>query len=152
MSLGMQVAWLFVLGIPVACIAWTVTHEEVFREFRDYCKRQSESAPSLWRRKFFYLFTCEYCFSHYATAFFLIVTGYKLLYGDWRGYLVAFFSLPFVANLYLGIFGQVKLGVKKERAEIRTLQEDAEIKQIEKAARQSSAGDPQVPKLQRPVA
>ena len=150
MPLGMQIIWLFVLGVPIACITWTVTHEEVFREPRAYCKRQSETARSIWRRKFFYLFTCEYCFSHYVTGFFLIVTGYKLLYEDWRGYLIAFFSLPFIANIYLGIFGHLKLGVKRERAEIKTLQEETEIKQIEKASRQA-VREPEVP-LRRPAA
>ena len=150
MSLGTQIIWLFVLAIPIACVSWTVTHEEVFREPRDYCRSQSESAPSVWRRKFFYLFTCEFCFSHYVTAFFLIVTRYKLLYPDWRGYLVAFFSLPFIANVYIGIFGQVKLGVKKDRVEIATLQEEAEIKQIEKTVRQN--GGEETPKLHRPAA
>jgi len=134
-AVGTQIIWLFVLGIPIACIAWTVTHEDVFREPREYCKRQSESARSMFWRKFFYLFTCEYCFSHYVAAFFLLVTRYKLLYSDWRGYLVAFFSLPFVANIYLGILGKVKLSVMKERAKIRTLQEEAEIVQLERTAR-----------------
>ena len=63
---------LFVLAIPIACIAWTVTHEEIFREPRDYCKRQCKDAPSLLQRKFFYLFTCEFCFSHYITITVLI--------------------------------------------------------------------------------
>jgi hypothetical protein len=30
------------------------------------------------------LFTCEYCFSHYVTVFFLLITRYNLLYADWR--------------------------------------------------------------------
>src|SRR6478609_7908745 len=29
-----QVAWLLILAIPISCVAWTVTHEEVFREPR----------------------------------------------------------------------------------------------------------------------
>ena len=66
---------LLVLAIPVAAIAWTVTHEDVFREVRGYCVRQSLDAPSIVTRKFFYLFTCEYCFSHYVTAVVLMVTG-----------------------------------------------------------------------------
>jgi hypothetical protein len=135
MSLGTQIVWLFVLAVPVACVAWTVTHEEVFREPREYCKRRSESDRSVWSRKFFYLFTCEYCFSHYVTLAFLLITRYKLLYPEWRGYLIAFFSLPFVANIYIGVFGQVKLGVKRERTEIKALQEDVAIKQIEKNSR-----------------
>ncbi|MGZ4178753.1 MAG: hypothetical protein ACXVUX_21290, partial [Solirubrobacteraceae bacterium] len=113
-SLGSQVVWLFIMAIPIACVAWTVTHEEVFREPREYCETRVESARSIFARKFFYLFTCEYCFSHYVTAVFLIITRYKLLYNDWRGYLLAFFAFPFLSNLYMGIYAQTKLGVKKE--------------------------------------
>ncbi len=98
MTLSQQVVGLFLLALPIACIAWTVTHEEVFREPREYCVRRSENSPSYLCRKFYYLFTCEYCFSHYVTAFFLVVTRYKLLYDDWRGYLVSFFALVFVAT------------------------------------------------------
>ena len=79
MGLSLQFASLLVLGIPVACIAWTVTHEEVFREPRQYCQRECVRAQSLIRRKFFYLFTCEYCFSHYIAAGVLLVVHYKLL-------------------------------------------------------------------------
>jgi hypothetical protein len=122
LSLAVQTVWLLLLSVPVACVAWTVTHEEVFREPREYCKNQSESAPSLPRRKFFYLFTCEYCFSHYVAAFFLLITRFHLLYADWRGYLIAWFSLVFIANLYMGVFGKVKLEVKKERVEIQHIE------------------------------
>ncbi len=132
MPLSTQVVWLFVLALPIACIAWTVTHEEVFRELREYCERRAENAHNLAERKFFYLFTCEYCFSHYVTAFFLIVTRYKLLYEDWRGYLIAFFALPFLSNVYIGLYGKTKLVVKKERVAIKSLQEDVEIKRKEK--------------------
>ena len=31
-SIGHQVIWLFLLAIPIACVAWTVTHEEVTSE------------------------------------------------------------------------------------------------------------------------
>ena len=121
-SLGNQLFWLLLLAIPVACVAWTVTHEEVFREPRDFCKSRSENAPSVLRRKFYYLFTCEYCFSHYVAAFFLWLTRYHLLLEDWRGYLIAWFSLVFVSNLYMGAFGIVKLGVKRERVEIQHIE------------------------------
>src|SRR5437016_1872159 len=100
-SLGEQLVWLFVIAIPIACIAWTVTHEEVFREPREYFERHSRSAPSLLTRKFFFLFTCEYCFSHYVTIGFLIITGFKLLFVDWRGYLISGFSLVWIANIYM---------------------------------------------------
>ena len=119
---------LFVLAIPIACIAWTVTHEEISREFRDYCAERTQSARSVVERKFFYVFTCEYCFSHYVTILLLIITRYKLLYPDWRGYLVSFFALVFMANIYMGFFGKVKLGVTKERAEIKSIEKDVQIK------------------------
>jgi hypothetical protein len=118
MSIGTQIIWLFVLGIPVACIAWTVTHEEVFHEPRNYCARQSQHASSALRRKFFYLFTCEYCFSHYVVILFLAITRYKLLYTDWRGYLVGGFALVWVANIYMSLFGRLRLDIKREHVEI----------------------------------
>src|SRR5690348_3730216 len=101
MSITNQVAYLFLLAIPIACIAWTVTHEEIFKEPREYCVRKSKSCKTLLQRKFFYLFTCEYCFSHYVTAVFLLITNYKLLYPDWRGYLIGGFALVWVANIYM---------------------------------------------------
>jgi hypothetical protein len=117
MALSIQITWLFILSIPIACIAWTVTHEEVFREAREYCAKRSQEAKTLAVRKFFYLFTCEYCFSHYVTAIMLIITGYQLLYFDWRGYLIAGFALVFVANVYMSLFALIRIDLKKERIE-----------------------------------
>src|SRR5579864_6432241 len=109
MTLSTQITWLFILAIPIACIAWTVTHEEVFKEPREYCLRRSTQGKTTAVRKFFYLFTCEYCFSHYVTAIMLIITGYHLLYTDWRGYLVAGFALVFVANVYMSLFALIRI-------------------------------------------
>lgn len=117
MALSTQITWLFILGIPIACIAWTVTHEEVFREPREYCLRRSVEGNSVFVRKFFYLFTCEYCFSHYVTAILLIITGYQLLYEDWRGYLIAGFALVFLANVYMSLFALIRVDLKKVKME-----------------------------------
>lgn len=122
MELGTQVLWLFILSIPIGCIAWTVTHEEVFREPRDFCVRCSKASKTLVRRKFFYLFTCEYCFSHYVTLAFLFITNFHLLYEDWRGYLVAGFALVFVANAYMSLFALLRQAIKKEKTEIEVLE------------------------------
>jgi hypothetical protein len=113
-----EIAVLFILALPVASIAWTVTHEEVFREPREWCAARSKSASHLFGRKLFYLFTCEYCFSHYVSAFFLIITGYKLLFDDWRGYLIAGFALVWVANIYMSLFARLRLEIREERIEI----------------------------------
>ena len=118
MTLSRELEVLFILPIPIASVAWTVTHEEIFREPREWCAAQSKSCKRVVSRKFFYLFTCEYCFSHYVTAVFLFITRFKLLYTDWRGYLVAGFALVWVANFYMGIFGRIRLDIRKERAEI----------------------------------
>lgn len=117
MELSTQIAWLFTLAIPIACIAWTVTHEEVFREPREYCLTRCHSGKTIMERKFFYLFTCEYCFSHYVTAVMLIITGYKLLFEDWRGYLIGGFALVFIANVYMSLFALIRIDLKKVRLE-----------------------------------
>jgi len=117
-SLAHQAAFLLLLAIPIACISWTVTHEEVFREPREFCKEKSQQPGPLPKRKFFYLFTCEYCFSHYVTAIFLIMTRYTLLMQDWRGYVIAEFSLVWVANIYMSLFGRLRLDIREERLEI----------------------------------
>ncbi|MFL6352055.1 MAG: hypothetical protein ACJ74Z_09420 [Bryobacteraceae bacterium] len=118
MNIGEQIAFLFILAIPIASIAWTVTHEDIFREARDWCKQNSQTCQQLYKRKFFYLFTCEYCFSHYVVILFLILTRYKLLFPDWRGYIISGFSLVWVANVYMNLYSHVRLDIKRERVEI----------------------------------
>jgi hypothetical protein len=117
--MAFQVLSLFLLALPIASIAWTITHEEVVREFRDVCLGKSTTCRRIYERKFFYLFTCEYCFSHYVTAVFLVITRFKLLYPDWRGYLIAGFSLVWVANVYMSLFARIRLEVKRERVQIK---------------------------------
>jgi hypothetical protein len=114
----LQIVWLFVLGFPIASIAWTVTHEELFREPREFCASRSQPCRRLLERKFFYVFTCEYCFSHYVTAGFLAITGFHLLLDDWRGVVIAFFALAAVVNVYLSLYGRLRVDIKAERVDI----------------------------------
>jgi hypothetical protein len=132
-----QILWLFVLGLPVGCIAWTITHEEVFREPRDFCKKCSEKCRAAWQRKFFYLFTCEYCFSHYVAALFIALTGFRLLLDNWLGYVLAFFALVWVANFYMSLYNRLRVEIRYEKAEADARQQDVAIKekQIEKLNR-----------------
>lgn len=118
-SLAAQLLWLLILAVPIACIAWTVTHEEIFREPREFCVKQSQESEQIFRRKFYYLFTCEYCFSHYVTAIFLIITKYQLLFDDWRGYLISFFALVFIANVYMSLFAFLRQSLKVEKIEAK---------------------------------
>ncbi|TDH26875.1 hypothetical protein EXU57_08695 [Segetibacter sp. 3557_3] len=131
LPLSIQVTWLFLLSIPIACIAWTVTHEEVFREPREYCQQKSQQCKTLLQRKFFYLFTCEYCFSHYVTIFILVITRYQLLFSGWRGYLLAGFSLVWIANIYMSIFGRIRIVLKNDKLEAKIKEE--ELKKGEEA-------------------
>lgn len=128
MDLFNQILSLFILALPVACIAWTVTQEEVFREPREFCIKQSKLSSNIFRRKFFYLFTCEYCFSHYVTLFFIIFTDFHLLFFDWRGYIIAGFALVFMANIYMSLFALLRQAIKKEKTEIKVMENDSDIK------------------------
>jgi len=118
MNLTTQIIWLFILAMPIASIAWTVTHEEVFRELREYCARNSIEGKTVLTRKFYYLFTCEYCFSHYVTVLALFITDYRLLLIDsWKGYVLAGFALIWVANVYMSLFALIRIDLKKEKLE-----------------------------------
>ena len=129
MPLSHQFAYLLLLALPIACAAWTVTHEEVFREPREYCQQRSQSCKPIVARKFFYLFTCEYCFSHYVTAFFLLLTRFQMLHQGWRGYLIAWFALVWIANVYMSAFNRLRLDIKHENVAIAT--EQAVQKKVE---------------------
>jgi hypothetical protein len=132
MTLGEQSIWLAILALPIASISWTVTHEQILQEFQEWCKRRSENSSNICVQKGFYLFTCEYCLSHYVTILFLIVTRYHLLFPDWRGSMIAFFSLPWVANAYIALFGRAKLGVSKDRVELEAIEKTVEAETTER--------------------
>lgn len=127
MDITTQIIWLFVLAIPISCISWSVTHEEIFREPREWCVKNAGTGHTLLIRKAFYLFTCEYCFSHYVTIFFILLCDYRLLMEDWRGYLIAGFSLVFVANIYMSLFGLLRQAIKKEKVVIKKIEEEENI-------------------------
>lgn len=124
MSLHTQLIYLFVLAIPVACISWTITHEEVFKEPRKFCELNSRKNKLFLLRKFFYMLTCEYCFSHYVTIAVLVITKFYLLYADWRGYVIAGFSIVWVANIYMSLFYLLRQGIKKEKVTIEEIEEN----------------------------
>ena len=121
-----QIIWLFILSLPVASITWTVTHEEIFRELRDDCATRSRACRRLVQRKFFYVFTCEYCFSHYVALAFVVLTGYRLLLDDWRGLLIAWLSVVGLANVYMSLFGRLRVDIKAERLDIASKEKDLE--------------------------
>jgi len=136
--LSTQIVWLFVLAAPVACVAWTVTHEEVFGELHEWCTRRSRQCRRIYTRKFFYLFTCEYCFSHYVAAALVALSGFRLLFSGWVGALIAWLTLVWVANLYMSLFARLRLDIKRERVEINMEEGEA---RVEKRVFSSRDGD-----------
>lgn len=124
-----HIYYLFILALPVACIAWTITKEEIFKEAREFCVDKSKNCNRLFKRKFFYVFTCEYCFSHYVTVLILIITNYTLLYDDWRGYIISGFSIVWIANIYMSLYNLIRIDLKKEK--IRAAKEEFELKEKE---------------------
>ena len=122
-ALWQQVAWLLILPIPIASVSWTITHEEIFREVRDYCADRSKNCRRLLERKFFYILTCEYCFSHWVTLAFVVATDFQLLLDDWRGYVIGYFALTAVANLYMSLYGRLRVDIKAENVQIAAVQE-----------------------------
>jgi hypothetical protein len=121
---GHQLLWLFLLAIPIACVARTVIFEEIFREARDYCRFQSEQCRKLLSRKFFYIFTCEYCFSHYVTIAFLLMTRFRLLLDDWRGYIISFFALVFMANAYMNLYNRLRVDIAQAKTETKKMEKE----------------------------
>ena len=123
MPIAEQIFWFVVLSMVVASISWTVTQEEIFREPREYCQNRSENAGSIFEKKLFYVFTCEYCFSHWVTIFILFLTGFRLLIDDWRGYFLAFFLLPWLANQWMSVYRRLRVGIKHENLRAKVVKE-----------------------------
>ena len=117
MNLGEQLVRGLLLAIPIACLAWTITQEEVFHELRESLKAyQERHKDSFWRRKLAYLPTCPYCFSHYLAALFVWLFQFKMLADDWRGYAVSLFSLVLWANVYLTAYQWLRASLRAGRA------------------------------------
>jgi hypothetical protein len=119
-----QLFWLLVLSIAIACVARTVVFEEVFREPREWCQKKSEQCRKFFERKFFYIFTCEYCFSHYVTIAFLLLTRFRLLLDDWRGYILSFFALVFIANAYMNLYNRLRVDITFAKTETKKIEKE----------------------------
>ena len=126
MNITTQIFWLVILSMVVASIAWTVTQEEIFREWRESFEEKSKSAKNILIRKFFYVFTCEFCFSYWTTVLILLLTGFQLLIDDWRGYILAFFAIPWIANQFMSIYRRLRVGIKHENLLAKAVESNLE--------------------------
>ncbi len=116
MPLLIQIYTLVILSLVVASVAWTVTQEKIFEEWREAALKKSEEAKNVLARKFFYVWTCEYCFSHWVTIVVLVLSEFQLLIDGWRGYLISFFVLPWIANQWMSLYRRLRVDIKKENA------------------------------------
>ena len=128
-DLGTQLIWLGVLALVVSSISWTVTQEEVFKEPRLYCVSKSKKSRRLLTRKFFYLFTCEYCFSHYISLLVVLTMQFQLLISDWRGYLIAGFALVWLSNVYMSLFRYLRLSIKLKKTSVSRMKDNSRARQ-----------------------
>jgi hypothetical protein len=120
-----EVVRLLVLAVPVAWVAWTFTREEVFRELRDLCGERSRTCRRLFARKFYYLFTCEYCFSHWVALGFQFVYQFRMVFDDWRGLVVGYAGLVWVANVYMSLYLRLRVDIRSERATAQRTEQTA---------------------------
>lgn len=54
----------------------------------------------------------------------MAITHFRLIYTDWRGYLLSLFALVWIANQYMSIFGRLRLDIKRERVEIKGVEQE----------------------------
>jgi hypothetical protein len=59
-----------------------------------------------------------------------------MVFSDWRGYLIAGFSLVWIANLYMSLFGRLRLAITSERQDIAVVEK---MVQKEEAAEEVKA-------------
>jgi hypothetical protein len=128
--LAWQGLYMVLLALPVAAVSWTFTHEEIFHEMREFCTRKSQRCRNLLQRKFFYIFICEYCLSHYVAIIFISLSRFKLLVDSWIGYVISLFAVVAVANFYMSLFGRLRVDIRSERAEAVVKEVEVKEKQL----------------------
>ena len=138
MEILTQIYWLLILSLVVASISWTVTQEEIFREIREAAEKVREGRSNILLRKFCYMLTCEYCFSHWVTVVVLLIAQFPLLIPDWRGYFLSFFTIPLIANFWMSFYRRLRVDIKHENALAEQAIEENKNNELPKARRAAS--------------
>ncbi len=134
-----QLLFAALLALPVACVSWTVSNEEVFRDLRDWLDKVSQRSRNLLIKKACYLPTCHYCLSHWITAMFLLLTGFTFLLNDWRGYILSEFAVVMIANVYLTLYSLLRVSLRRCRAQADEAQARAAIMSAKAAEREAQS-------------
>lgn len=106
---------LVILTLVVACITWTLAHEEVVREPREWLIEKSKTATRWWTRKFFFMWTCEFCLSYYVAAAVILIMDFRLITDDWRGIAAALLATTALANAAMSAFARLRVELGTER-------------------------------------
>ena len=56
---------------------------------------------------------------------------FRLLLDDWRGYLVSFFALVFVSNVYMNFYNRVRVEINVGRTELKAKEQEIEERKNE---------------------
>ena len=67
-------------------------------------------------------------FSHYVAAGFIALTDFQLLLAGWRGYLIAWLAVVAVANLFMSLYGRLRVDIKSEGLAAKVKEQDIAIK------------------------
>ena len=59
-----------------------------------------------------------------------ILARYKLLFPDWRGWVMALFALVWVANQYMSVFNRLRLDIKSQQVEIKATEQKVAEREI----------------------
>ena len=108
------------LALPMACVSWTVTHEEVFREPREFCKDGAGAMQAGGDAEILLPVHMRVLLFALCDAVLPAITRFTLLYAGWRGYLISWFALVWVANVYMSVFNRLRLEIKHENVKIAT--------------------------------
>jgi hypothetical protein len=60
------------------------------------------------------------------TLLVLLVTGFRVLFNDWRGYALAFFILPWIANQWMSLYRRLRLDIKHENLLTKEVEQELE--------------------------
>ena len=52
--------------------------------------------------------------------------GFQLLIADWRGYVLAFFLIPWLANQWMSLYRRLRVGIKHENLLAEEVKEKVE--------------------------
>lgn len=108
---------LFAIAMPVACLAWIVTKEEICREIRQAAAFIKARRPCWISAKLDYLVGCYFCTSVWISAGLLaLVPSVRLPGAGWVAYGLTVFAAVFVANVYLSLFNLLRILLRASAA------------------------------------